>query len=75
MDVLTMVVLIVAISCGAGVINNYYKTRRAERGRAPSAELLDEVESLKQRVAALEAIVTDQRYHLRQELDRLERQG
>jgi hypothetical protein len=75
MEVFTMVVLIVAISCGAGVINNYLKTRRAEHGRAPSAEMLGELEALKQRIAALEAIVTDDRYHLERELDRLERQG
>lgn len=75
MDVFTMVVIIVVVSCGAGVINNYLKTRRLEQRGGASAELQAELEALKQRIAALEAIVTDERYHLQRELDRLERQG
>jgi phage shock protein C len=75
MEVFTMVVLIVAISCGAGVINNYLKNQRMMLKGAPSEELLGELDALKQRVAALEEIVTDERYDLRRELDRLERQA
>jgi phage shock protein C len=75
MEVFTMVVLIVAISCGAGVINNYLKNQRMTLRSAPSEELLGELDALKQRVAALEAIVTDERYELKRELDRLERQA
>lgn len=75
MDVFTMVAVIVAISCGTAIVTEYLKTRRRERGKAPSAELLEEVEALKQRIAALEAIVTDERYHLERELDRLEQRG
>jgi hypothetical protein len=75
MEVFTMVVLIVAISCGAGVINNYLKNQRLSLKGAPSEDVLAELETLKQRVAALEAIVTDERYHLEREFDRLERQA
>jgi cell division protein FtsB len=75
MDVFTMVVIIVVVSCGAGVVNNYLKTRRLELKQAPSADLDAEVESLKQRVAVLEEIVTDDRYHLNRELDQLERRA
>lgn len=75
MEVFTMVVLIVAISCGAGVINNYLKNQRMVLKGAPSEELQGELDALKQRIAALEAIVTDERYELKRELDRLERQA
>jgi hypothetical protein len=75
MDVYTMVVIIVAFSCGAGVVNNYLKTRRLELKQAPSADVDAEVESLKQRVAVLEEIVTDDRYRLNRELDQLERRA
>ena len=73
MEVFTMVVLIVAIACGAGVANNYLKNKRLEREHAPSDEMLEELRALKQRVAVLEEIVTDERYHLKKELERLER--
>jgi hypothetical protein len=75
MEVFTMVVLIVAISCGAGVINNYLKNQRLAHKGAPSEDVLAELDALKQRVAALEEIVTDERYHLEREFDRLERQA
>jgi hypothetical protein len=75
MEVFSMIVWIVAISCGAGVINNYLKTKRMAPKGAPGEDVLAEIEALRQRVAALEAIVTDDRYDLRRELDRLERQA
>jgi hypothetical protein len=75
MDVLTMVVAIVAISCCAGVINNYLKTRRMAYRRVVDDDLQAELDSLRQRIAVLEEIVTDNRYHLNQELNRLERQA
>jgi hypothetical protein len=75
MGVFEMVVVIVAISCGAGVINNYLKNQRLLRQNAPSQDVQMELEDLRQRVAALEAIVTDEGYHLTREFDRLERRG
>jgi hypothetical protein len=75
MDVFTMVVVIVAISCLAGIINNYLKNQRLMLKGAPSENLAGELDELKKRVAALEEIVTDERYELRRELDRLERQA
>jgi len=75
MEVFSMIVAIVAISCTAGVVNNYLKTRRQEHKQAPRAELEAEFEALKQRVAVLEEIVTDDRYRLNRELERLERQA
>lgn len=75
MDVFTMVAIIVVVSCGAGVVNNYFKTRRLEQRQAPSSELEAEVEALRQRVAVLEEIVTDDRYRLNREIDQLERRA
>jgi len=75
MEVFEMVVLIVAIACVAGVINNYLKNQRLRLKGAPAEDVLAELDAVKQRVAALEEIVTDERYELRRELDRLERQA
>lgn len=71
MDVFSMVVAIVAISCLAGMVNNYLKTRRLSYKVAPGEEIAAELESLKQRVAVLEEIVTDDRYRLNKEFNRL----
>ncbi len=75
MDVFTMVVIIVTVSCLAGVINNHLKTKRLEYRKAPNVEVEAELETLKRRVAVLEEIVTDEGYRLHREIDRLERQA
>jgi hypothetical protein len=71
MDVFTMVVVIVALSIGGGVANNYLKTRRSGGGELKG--LRDEIDALKARVATLEAIVTDPKRSLRVAIDELER--
>ncbi len=73
MDVFTMVVIIVAISCGAGMYNNYLKTRKQEANNAPSEDVLAELDALRQRVEVLEKIVTDEKFQLHRELNSLER--
>lgn len=75
MEVFTMVVLIVLISCGAGVLNNYLKNRRLMLTRLPDQDLAGELETLRARIAVLEEIVTEPGYHLNQELKQLERQA
>lgn len=70
-SVFVMVVLIVLISCAAGVINNYLKTQRLAAKATPSEDLLAELDRLRQRVEVLESIVTDDKYHLNKELNRL----
>lgn len=75
MGVFTMVVVIVAISCGTAVISDYLKTRRAEARKAPDDQSLAELEALKQRVAVLEEIVTDNRFQLNREISSLERRA
>jgi phosphoribosylanthranilate isomerase len=75
MDVFTMVVVIVAISVGAGVANNYMKLKRLQLHGSSSEEVLSQLDGLRERIRVLEEIVTDPKYHLKAELDRLERSG
>lgn len=75
-DPFTMVVLIVLISVGAGVINNYLKLRN--KGAGNNKELLEgldalrtDVDRLSKRVASLEKIATDPEKSLAKEIDSL----
>ena len=74
-SVFVMVVLIVLISTSAGVVNNYLKTKRLAAKAAPSDDMLAEIDQLRERIEVLEKIVTDDKYHLNKELDRLEKQA
>ncbi len=75
-QVFEMVVLIVAISCAAGVLNNYLKNRGGGRQAKELEGRLDErmrqIDSLEKRVQVLEKIVTDRNYDLKRELHDLE---
>ena len=75
MDVFTFVVIVVLIGCGSGVLNNYLKNQRERERSAVSEDAASELELLRERVEVLERIVTDEKYHLAKELDRLERHG
>jgi hypothetical protein len=75
MDVFSMVVVIVAISVGAGVANNYLKTKRLQLQGGMNDSVRAELDALRERVRVLEEIVTDPGYHLKAEFDRLERGG
>lgn len=70
-----MVVLIVAISVGAGVYQTYLKTRANSRAddvtQAEVAKLREDVARLKDRVKTLEAIVTDKDRALSEEIRKL----
>ena len=77
MSVFTMVVWIVAISCGTGVLIEYLKTKRkaletnlreGERGASES-----EMAALSERVAVLERIIVDRKTDLAEEIGRLDR--
>ena len=68
-----MVVIIVAVSCLAGVANNYLKNQR-HRDRATADEgYLTELDELRERIEVLEKIVTDQKYTLHRQINELER--
>ncbi len=75
-QVFEMVVLIVAISCAAGVLNNYLKNRGGGRQAKELEGRLDDrmrqIDALEKRVQVLEKIVTDRNYDLKRELHDLE---
>jgi hypothetical protein len=72
-DIFIFVIVIVLISCGSGVINNYLKTKRQLADSMPDDDVYTEVEELRARVEVLETIVTDEKYQLQRDLDQLER--
>ena len=76
----TMVVLIVFISVGFGVMYDMYKKHLEFKEKtlkhnlssdAQTQELQQTITDLKRRVAALETIVTDKNYSLKDEINRL----
>ena len=71
MDVFTMVAIIVVVSCTAGVANNYFKSRAKVAGKLDPAMQRD-LEDLRTRVEVLEQIVTDEKYDLAKEINRLD---
>ncbi|MEQ3649677.1 hypothetical protein [Hyphomonas sp.] len=75
MDPIVMVVLIVLISVGAGVVNNYLKLKanaKSDKGADEDIQrVLGEVDQLKERVRVLEKIVTDQERQLSDEIRKL----
>ena len=75
MDVYTMVVIIVVVSCGAGAFNNYIKAQKKRTDVQDSDEVYAELETLRGRVEVLEKIVTEDKYQLNKELDELERRA
>ena len=74
-DPFTMIVLIVLISVGAGVINNYIKMKneRSERGTndADIDKMQGQIDHLTERVRVLEKLATDDERGLRDEFQRL----
>lgn len=71
MDLWTMIVLVVAIGCGAGIAESYFKSKRYNRSSRLDEGLNQELAELRSRVEVLEKIVTDKKYQLERELDRL----
>ncbi|QSX37230.1 hypothetical protein [Shewanella sedimentimangrovi] len=69
MDKLTAVTMIMMTAFGAQVLTNYWRRRPAATAEINS--LREENQALKQRIAALEAIVTAPDYELKRELSRL----
>lgn len=75
MDVFTMVVIIVAISVGAGILNNWIRARSRWMAKMPDhqeyGQLREDVSRLTDRINVLEKIVTDQERQLSEEIRRL----
>lgn len=73
MDVFTFVIIIVVIGCGTGVLTEYFKHKRKTAQFEPDETVYQELEQLRERIEVLEAIVTDDKYNLKKEIDQLER--
>ena len=72
MDVFEMVVVIVIVSCIAGVTNRYIKMKHAQTEQyLPDEGTVDRMSELENRIQVLEKIVTDNKYNLEQEIDQL----
>jgi phage shock protein C len=71
MDPFTMVVLIVLIVFGSKMLSRKQQFKNIPRDE----ELLAELDHLRERVAILEEIVTDEKFQLQRDLNRLEREG
>ncbi len=71
MDPFTMVVLIVLIVFGSKMLTRKQQFKNLPRDE----ELLAELDHLRERVAILEEIVTDEKFQLQRDLNRLEREG
>ena len=72
MGVTEMVVVIVIVSCIAGVFNRYLKMKHAQTGQyLPDENTSDRLSELESRIQVLEKIVTDNKYNLEQEIDQL----
>lgn len=71
-DVFIFVLGIVFIGCASGVINNVLRNQRQQRelGGVDNS-IVAEVGDLRARIEVLEKIVTDEKYHLSREIDRL----
>ena len=75
MDPFSMVAVIVTVGVVGGIVNNWIKHRGKALSPAaapPDPGVQRELAALRQRVAALEAIVTEPSFELRRQIERLE---
>lgn len=78
-ELLIVVVLVIGV-VGGITVNNYLKILRENQGQLRTLERdvgsrLTRLESLEERIAVLEKIVTDRRYELEREFRDLDRTG
>ncbi len=72
MNSLYFVVCIVAIVFSAGVLRDYLKMKtKQQESTGDSDETLAELQRLEERVRVLERIVTEKKFDLRNEIDKL----
>ena len=72
MNSMFFVVCIVAIACTASVLREYFKTRASKDETSVDAdETLAQMEVFEERIRVLERIVTEKKFDLRKEIDRL----
>lgn len=72
MNTLAFVVMIVAISCCTGIVIEYLKTKRqTESAGGDIKESLAQIEALEERMRVLERIITENKFDLKREIDKL----
>ncbi|MFT4711928.1 MAG: hypothetical protein ACJAVI_002534 [Candidatus Azotimanducaceae bacterium] len=71
MTVFDMVTVIVIVGCATGIIKHWLSIKRVEADAGVDEQVLEEIEDLQQRVQVLEEIITDGKYRLKDEIDRL----
>ena len=72
MNTMFYVVCIVAIVLGANTIQQYLKLRqRKEEGSKIATETQSQLDELEERIRVLERIVTENKFDLRQEINKL----
>ena len=75
MSSMFFVVCIVAIACTAGVVTQYLKSReKREDNRGAAADVAEyaaQIETLEERIRVLERIVTENKFDLGREIDKL----
>ncbi|MFQ5609256.1 MAG: hypothetical protein ACE5F8_03190 [Woeseiaceae bacterium] len=68
----SFIVLIVLIACCTGVAYEYLRTQAKKRETNEDAtEMTAQLEALEERIRVLERIVTEKKFDLKQEIDRL----
>ena len=65
------VVCIVAIACVTGVLIEFFKSRAISGKRDSSDDSLSQIDALEERIRVLERIITENRFDLKKEIDRL----
>jgi ribosome-binding protein aMBF1 (putative translation factor) len=62
---------IVALACATAVFREYFKARAVREKRGMSDETLAQIDALEERIRVLERIVTENRFDLTREIERL----
>ncbi len=70
--VFLMVVLIVLISCSAGVASRYIRFRQRQLGAQVDDDVREELHEIRERIEVLEKIVTDRKFRLSDQIADLE---
>lgn len=74
MNTLFFVVCIVAIACATSLASQYMKDRAKSRKRAEAdgpGDMQQQLDDLEERIRVLERIVTENKFDLREEINRL----
>ena len=72
MNTMAFVVMIVLIACTTSVIMEYLKTQQKKKSdNAEASDTNAQLDALEERIRVLERIVTEKKFDLRKEIDKL----